>query len=185
MTKAYYQDIIISVALRGITMIIDIKELFDAPGTEISLDTEVDLSEVDIWGQKLFRSPVRISGVFKNRSGLVTLKYRATAVLEYNCDRCGKETSKEEEYEFEHWLARELESGDDNDDYILVPTGMIDMDELIMTDVTLEVPFQLLCREDCKGLCPVCGSDLNEKTCNCNQKQIDPRLEKLKMLLDS
>ena len=82
-------------------------------------------------------------------------------------------------------LARELESGEDNDDYILVPTGMIDIDELIMTDVTLEVPFQLLCREDCKGLCPVCGSDLNEKTCNCNQKQIDPRLEKLKMLLDS
>ncbi|MBQ8595558.1 MAG: DUF177 domain-containing protein [Oscillospiraceae bacterium] len=113
------------------------------------------------------------------------MKYRATAVLEYNCDRCGKETSKETEYEFEHWLARELESGDENDDYILVPTGMIDMDELVMTDVTLEIPFQLLCREDCKGLCPVCGSDLNEKTCNCNQKQIDPRLEKLKMLLDS
>ena len=61
----------------------------------------------------------------------------------------------------------------------------IDIDELIMTDVTLEIPFQLLCREDCKGLCPVCGSDLNVKTCNCNQKQIDPRLEKLKMLLDS
>ena len=62
---------------------------------------------------------------------------------------------------------------------------LIDIDELIMTDVTLEIPFQLLCREDCKGLCPVCGSDLNEKTCNCTQKQIDPRLEKLKMLLDS
>ncbi|MBQ2898125.1 MAG: DUF177 domain-containing protein [Oscillospiraceae bacterium] len=166
-------------------MIIDIKELFDAPGTEIPLSIEVDLSETDIWGQKIFRSPVRISGVFKNRSGLVTLKYRATAVLEYNCDSCGKETSKEVEYEFEHWLARELESGEDNDDYVLVPTGMMDMDELIMTDVTLEIPFRLLCREDCKGLCPVCGSDLNEKTCNCNQKQIDPRLEKLKMLLDS
>ena len=89
-------------------MIIDIKELFDAPGTEIPLSGEVDLSEVDIWGQKVFRSPVRISGVFKNRSGLVTLKYRATAVLEYNCDRCGKVTSEEVEYDFEHWLAREL-----------------------------------------------------------------------------
>lgn len=166
-------------------MIIDIKELFDAPGTEIPLSTDIDLSKVDIWGQNIFCSPVRISGVFKNRSGLVTLKYRATAVLEYNCDRCGKETSKEIEYEFEHWLARELESGDENDDYILVPTGMIDMDELVMTDVTLEIPFQLLCREDCKGLCPMCGSDLNEKTCDCNQKQVDPRLEKLKMLLDS
>ena len=67
----------------------------------------------------------------------------------------------------------------------MVPTGNIDMDELVMTDVTLELPFQLLCREDCKGLCPVCGADLNETTCNCNTKQIDPRLEKLKMLLDS
>ena len=59
------------------------------------------------------------------------------------------------------------------------------MDELVMTDVTLELPFQLLCREECKGLCPVCGADLNETTCNCNTKKVDPRLEKLKMLLDS
>ena len=166
-------------------MIIDIKELFDAPGTEIPLSGEVDLSGVDIWWEKIFSSPARLNGVFKNRYGIITLKYRATAVLEYNCDRCGKRTSREEEYEFEHWLARELSSGDENDDYILVPTGTLDMDELVMTDVTLELPFQLLCREECKGLCPVCGADLNETTCNCNTKQVDPRLEKLKMLLDS
>ena len=67
----------------------------------------------------------------------------------------------------------------------MVPTGNIDMDELVMTDVTLELQFRLLCREDCKGLCPICGADLNETTCNCNTTQIDPRLEKLKMLLDS
>ncbi len=166
-------------------MIVDIKELFDAPGTSIPLEGEVDLSGVDIWGEKIFSSPVQISGIFQNRSGIVTLKYRATAVLEYNCDRCGKKTKRNAECEFEHWLARELASGDENDEYIVVPTGNIDMDELVMTDVTLELPFRLLCREDCKGLCPVCGADLNETTCNCNTKQIDPRLEKLKMLLDS
>ncbi len=166
-------------------MIIDIKELFDAPGTEILLDGDIDLSEVDIWGQKIFSSPVQLNGVFKNRSGIITLKYRAIAVLEYNCDRCGKKTSKKKEFEFEHWLARELASGEYNDDYILVPTGVLDMDELAMADITLELPFQLLCREECKGLCPVCGADLNETTCNCENKQVDPRLEKLKMLLDS
>lgn len=165
-------------------MIIDIKELFDAPGTEISLNGEVSLADVDIWGQKIFRSPVQVSGVFKNRSGIITLKYRATAVLEYSCDRCGKESTRKEEYEFEHWLARELASGE-NDDYILVPSGTIDMDELVMTDVTLELPFKLLCRDDCKGLCPICGADLNVTTCDCNTKQVDPRLEKLKTLLDS
>ncbi len=166
-------------------MIVDIKELFDAPGTIIPLEGEINLSGVDIWGEKIFSSPVQISGVFQNRSGIVTLKYRATAALEYNCDRCGKKTKRNAEYEFEHWLARELASGDENDEYIMVPTGNIDMDELVMTDVTLELPFRLLCREDCKGLCPICGADLNETTCNCNTKQIDPRLEKLKMLLDS
>lgn len=165
-------------------MMIDIKELFDAPGTELPLSGEINLSEVDIWGQKIFCSPVQISGLFQNRSGIVSLKYEAKAKLQYDCDRCGKETEKEETYGFEHWLARELVS-EDNDEYILVPTGTIDMDELVMADVTLELPFQLLCREDCKGLCPICGADLNETTCNCERKQIDPRLESLKMLLDS
>lgn len=167
-------------------MIICIKELFEAPGIEIPLSEEVDLSGTEIWGQKIFTSPVRVEGVFKNRSGIVTLKYRATAVLEYNCDSCGKKTSSKKEYEFEHWLARQLESEEESDDYILVPNGTIDLYELVMTDVTLEIPMRLLCKEDCKGLCPVCGADLNETTCGCaSKKQIDPRLESLKTLLDS
>lgn len=166
-------------------MLIDIKELFDAPNTVIPVELEVDLSEVDIWGQKIFSSPVKIKGVFSNRSGLVTLKYSSEVLLEYNCDRCGIRASKSVEYEFEHWIARELESEEDNDEYILVPEGTIDMDELVMADVTLELPFQLLCQDDCKGLCPYCGTDLNVSTCDCNQKQVDPRLEKLKMLLDN
>lgn len=165
-------------------MLIDIKELFDAPSTEIPVDLNIDLSDIDIWGQKIFTSPVQIKGVFSNRSGLVTLKYKAEVLLEYNCDRCGIRASKKTEYKFEHWLARELES-EDNDDYILVPDGTIDIDDLVMSDVTLELPFQLLCRDDCKGLCPHCGTDLNVSTCDCNKKQVDPRLEKLKMLLDN
>ena len=165
-------------------MIVDIKELFDAPGTSIPLEGEIDLSQVEIWGENIFSSPVQISGIFQNRSGIVTLKYRATAVLEYNCDRCGKKTRRNAEYEFEHWLARELASGNENDEYIMVPTGNIDMDELVMTDVTLELPFQLLCREDCKGLCPTCGQNLNEGDCACKKQQTDPRLEALRQLLN-
>ena len=52
-------------------MIVDIKELFDAPGTIIPLEGEINLSGVDIWGEKIFSSPVQISGVFQNRSGIV------------------------------------------------------------------------------------------------------------------
>lgn len=165
-------------------MKLDIKELFDAPGTQISVSEDIDFSDVDIWGQKIYSSPVHIDGLFSNRSGMVTFKYNAVSNLRFNCDRCGKSSVRKEENSFEHWLARELES-EDNDEFILIPNGIIDLDELVKADVTLELPFQLLCKDDCKGLCPICGLDLNEKTCDCKKNQVDSRLEKLKMLLDT
>ena len=61
----------------------------------------------------------------------------------------------------------------------------MDLDELIRTDILLELPTKFLCKEDCKGLCPTCGKNLNEGACNCQTHQIDPRLEVLKQLIDS
>ena len=49
--------------------------------------------------------------------------------------------------------------------------------------VLLELPIRFLCREDCKGLCSVCGADLNEKDCGCPEKEPDPRWQGLKKLL--
>ena len=71
------------------------------------------------------------------------------------------------------------------EDFVVVTGGKLDIDEQLLEILEIEFPTRVLCKEDCKGLCPVCGADLNETTCNCNTKQIDPRLEKLKMLLDS
>ena len=51
-------------------MIVDIKELFDAPGTSIPLEGEIDLSQVEIWGENIFSSPVQISGIFQKPVGL-------------------------------------------------------------------------------------------------------------------
>jgi DUF177 domain-containing protein len=55
----------------------------------------------------------------------------------------------------------------------------IDLTELILETVILDYPRYLKCSEDCKGLCPLCGCNLNEKSCNCRQQQIDPRWAKL------
>ena len=58
----------------------------------------------------------------------------------------------------------------------------IDVDEIVKEQVLLAVPTRMLCREDCKGICPECGADRNTGECNCVTTDIDPRWAALKDL---
>ena len=56
----------------------------------------------------------------------------------------------------------------------------IDLDPILREQVLLALPMNVVCREDCKGLCSTCGEDLNVKNCGHEQKVLDPRLAALK-----
>ena len=58
----------------------------------------------------------------------------------------------------------------------------IDVDEIVKEQILLAVPTRMLCREDCKGICPECGADRNTGECNCVTNDIDPRWAALKNL---
>lgn len=58
----------------------------------------------------------------------------------------------------------------------------IDLDQLVREEILLGTPTQIFCREDCKGLCAVCGSDRNVAECACDSPPVDSRWEKLKDL---
>ena len=58
----------------------------------------------------------------------------------------------------------------------------IDLADVIREQFYLALPMKPLCRADCKGLCPTCGSNRNRETCSCRPAWVDPRLEKLKEL---
>jgi len=58
----------------------------------------------------------------------------------------------------------------------------IDVDEIVKEQIVLAVPTRMLCREDCKGICPECGADRNKGDCNCATNDIDPRWAALKDL---
>lgn len=58
----------------------------------------------------------------------------------------------------------------------------IDLGQLMREQFYLTLPMKPLCREDCKGLCPVCGTNLNAGACNCNSAWDDPRLAALREL---
>jgi uncharacterized protein len=58
----------------------------------------------------------------------------------------------------------------------------IDLDPIVREQVLLALPVSVVCRDDCKGLCSVCGQDLNEAECGCERKVVDPRLAVLKSI---
>jgi uncharacterized protein len=60
---------------------------------------------------------------------------------------------------------------------------IVDLSELVRQMLVLAVPARSLCRPDCRGICPYCGTDLNEATCGCTGQSVDPRLEALRKLL--
>jgi uncharacterized protein len=71
------------------------------------------------------------------------------------------------------------------DSGLLMPeTGIIDLHPVLREYAMLEIPISPLCKPNCKGLCPICGNNLNESTCSHEDDPGDPRLASLKALLD-
>lgn len=165
-------------------MLLNLQQLFDIVDERIDIDYDIDLSDVKLAGECPFGSSVHIAGLIENRAGIVTLAYTAKFLLSYPCDRCTEVFNRDESYEFTHILIQELNEEDDSDDYIVAENSQLDLDELVTSDVLLSLPTKMLCKDDCKGLCPKCGTNLNDCDCTCSRKECDSRLEALRELLD-
>ncbi len=148
-------------------MILQLKQLFDIDGEVKNLDFSInpeDLSYLSVL--KSFSSPIAIKGKVENRAGVVTLTYISKFSMNLSCDRCLKGFNREYEYKFEHILIQGANT--DNDEYIVCKDNTLDLNELAISDLLLQLPTKILCRDDCRGLCYVCGQDLNEGECNCS-----------------
>lgn len=163
-------------------MILDLKKLFVTENYTLPIDHNVDLSDLEFSGAYPLKKPVTTSGKITNRAGLVTLSLNMVYVFSAPCDRCGLPTEICHTVELEKSLAPEI-AGTDSDDIIVIDDYKLDLDELIYTEIVISLPMKHLCREDCKGLCNICGKNLNEGVCKCETKTVDPRLQALAHLL--
>ena len=163
-------------------MRLDLRSIIHIPGASQQFSYELDLSQVKSFGEKPFQRPVRVSGSVRNMAGALELEGRAETVLDTQCDRCLKPLELSLEVPVETLLAEELED-EESDEIVLLENGQVDLDELFTTACVLALDGKHLCKEDCKGLCPTCGADLNKGLCGC-KKELDPRLAVLAKLLD-
>ena len=75
-----------------------------------------------------------------------------------------------------------LQNEDDDIDHETYQDDQIDLSNYIREQVAISLPVKVVCSEDCKGLCPKCGINLNTEVCSCEKESIDPRFAVLKDL---
>ena len=164
-------------------MFLMLKPLFMEEITSLPLDESIDLSDIDFQGVYPFVQPVRVTGEIRSLAEVVSMHATATVVFNGVCVRCAEPFEKTLTIPMEHVLVTSLGNAD-NDELLLVENYRLDLTTLTVSDVLLELPSKQLCRQDCKGLCPQCGKNLNEGLCGCRVESGDPRLAVLKQLLE-
>lgn len=164
-------------------MLIQVKSILHTPGKHLDFHFEMDLSDVEFAGRYPISRPVIVEGEVRNRADVLYLELAAQTTLDAVCDRCGKAFLQEKVVPFRCILAEEVQN-EDSDEIVLLEDDQVDVGELARTEFILEMDTKTLCSEDCKGLCPRCGADLNLGPCSC-KKEVDPRLAVLAKLLEN
>lgn len=112
--------------------------------------------------------------------------WRAEGVIRctksFVCDRCLAPCEEKQEHPFAEEFRRTGDAAADEDTN-LFDGDLIDLTELVRDTILAAQPLSKLCKPDCKGLCPVCGADLNEGDCGCDRFVPDPRMAALQELL--
>ena len=151
-----------------------------APG-ELTLDDE----------RAQLTDEVEIKGRASREHEQVRLRGQVKAEVEVLCDRCLRAVKVPVEADFDvTYLPAVVPAPSEATglqaeelSFSVYEGEAIDADELAREQILLALPVRQLCREECRGLCPTCGADLNtQETCSCHTEETDPRWDALKSL---
>lgn len=135
-----------------------------------------------------FAGDILAAGDVQKQTAQVTVSGRVTADAEIDCTRCLQPVQHRLAIDFavsfvtpEHFATdREREVAADDLDTDVLGSDTLDLKDVIREQILLNLPAQLFCRPDCKGLCPECGADRNLIDCDCDLDRTDPRWAALK-----
>ena len=152
-------------------MKVDISTIKDSLGAMKEVVETCTIDHLSLTGRTLeFVEPIQLDLQITNSGDeyLVIGQILAKGLVE--CSRCLDRYIYPMKIDFNELIAKD-KFGNDN---------FLDLSELIYEHLVLELPIKTICDQNCLGLCPICGQNLNQKDCDCDRTVIDPRLIKLK-----
>ncbi len=161
-------------------MIIDLSDILQSANKERTEEVKLSFSSfVSRLGDFpiLTSAPIRLS-IANQENKRLLIRGRVELEAEIACGRCLEAVPTpicfdiDRELDIQDGLVSEEEM--EPTDYL---TGFeLDVDKLVYAELLVNWPMKVLCKEDCKGICKVCGANLNHAACNCQKTEPDPRM---------
>ncbi|WDL97396.1 YceD family protein [Alicyclobacillus sp. ALC3] len=160
-------------------LLLDFRELHDA-GDVLPIQGAVDIPRIAAENQQVIRlAPIACDLMAIGTAGICRVRGHLETLLRYECSRCLEEYDSPLVANFDEQFSERVRQ----DDVHLVEGSQVDLTPYIEEVVNLVIDFRPLCRDDCQGLCSVCGTNLNDHRCNCDRAVQDPRWAALEGLL--
>ncbi|MCY7377056.1 MAG: DUF177 domain-containing protein [Pyrinomonadaceae bacterium] len=146
---------------------------------------------IDLEGEEAkLKNTVKVQGKLTKGIVQITVSGEIFAEIEIECTRCLQPIEQKLHVPFRtefitaenYTAAKEAELQANDLDAAVFEGDKIDLTELVREQILLNLPEQIFCKEDCRGLCDQCSANRNLIDCNCNNKEIDPRWAALKNL---
>ena len=166
-------------------MKIDITDIIERDGAVKHSVTDVDkLSDRNTGSGKSIvdvQGVIHIEGEIYNHEGILDISAQIFGQLKAQCYRCLEDITAPFSVHMEETFERA--NGSKNLDNYEYSGHILDISQAVIDSVYLNIPYRMLCKSDCKGLCPKCGSNLNQKECGCiEQSEENGRFSALKDL---
>ena len=167
-------------------MVIDLNAMLRGEVNSIDIDFVLTPEIIE---DVTFTDGARVHGKITNSAGYMRLTLQADLPYIGECARCLDEVHGVFSLDFERTVVTEGMVSEEKleesaDEYIVIEDDKLVLDDAVREELMIDFPRKLLCSEDCEGLCPKCGKPKKLGDCGCVIKEIDPRLEVLKKLLD-
>ena len=164
-------------------MIIDLSDIIKDYGGRMNVSASIEMDDTEFLGESFkFQKPLKVEGAIINNTKSLELSAKAEGEMQVHCARCSQPFNVPVKFRIHEILVRE--GSDSADDETVVFSGeKLDISDIIMNSFLMSVSGKYLCSEDCKGLCPKCGADLNDGDCGCDKDEIDPRWADLQKIM--
>ncbi len=152
-------------------MKINVAEALKQPGQTFSVSLEECFGKQDFGGRVIeFAQPVHVDMQYTFDDSGCSASGTVTTALRSTCARCLTEFDEPMRIPFDERFMR-VRQADDEESY-LFEGDVLELDALVLDNLFLHIPIQSLCKEDCLGLCPVCGANLNTTACDCANNKV-------------
>ena len=171
-------------------MLINLTDVFTSEGKVKKMSQAFDISSVSYMGVSypvVEKSDVSLT--FTNiGTGRILLEGMMSLKLDMPCDRCLQSVEVPVSVSFAHEIAAPSEEkvqSEEEEEQCFMSGYELDVDALMNNEILINMPVKVLCKEECKGICPVCGKNQNEGECGCDTFVPDPRMAAIKDIFNA